>query len=154
MGYFIACFSQQIQAGEATEDRGLCLCSLSLSLALSHSLSHVCTCSLTSHLQIDECLNLKVLSHLLAPEHHLLPRAVPLELLSWRTAFLAAFTSELVTKRELCVSTVKYIWNANLHPWLRAAGWSTVCCSWLSPGQRRGQRPEHFGHSVDELPGL
>lgn len=41
--FFIACFSQQIQAGGATEDRRLCLCFLSLSLLLSLSLSHSLT---------------------------------------------------------------------------------------------------------------
>lgn len=67
-------------------------------LALFLTLTCTCTCtrSLTSHLQIDECLNLKVFSHLVA-QRTSAPLGFPLELLSCRTAILAAFTSEIVS---------------------------------------------------------
>lgn len=85
--------------------------------------------SLTSHLQIDECLNLKVLSHVVA--QRTLPWAVPEGYFPARQPFWLA--SPACPKKVKCVG--KCLRGTSLHPCLLAAAWSAVRCSRLSPGQ-------------------
>lgn len=124
-------FSGMSKAGEAPEDGRLwlrCLASSFLTSARARPL--------TRHLQIDDRLNLQVLSHVVAGRTP--PWAIPQGLLFCRTTFLAAFTGEIVTacqkKKSLYVSESIYEAPTSICACVLTAARSAVCCSQLSPG--------------------